>query len=109
MLYSANLGFLYADLALPDAVRAAAGAGFDALECHFPFETPPSDLAAALLRLAGDRALRRSLGAAGRARVDAHFALPVMLDALSEHYRQLWGAAPHAEPAALPEPEAPWT
>ena len=48
MRFSANLGFLYADLALPDAVRAAKAAGFDAVECHFPYDTPPEDLNAAL-------------------------------------------------------------
>ena len=48
MLYSANLGFLFTELALPAAVRAAARAGFDALECHFPYDTPPDDLRAAL-------------------------------------------------------------
>lgn len=34
---SANLGFLWADRPLPQAIRAAAAAGFDAVECHFPF------------------------------------------------------------------------
>lgn len=48
MRYSANLGFLFTELALPDAVRAAHAAGFDALECHFPYDTPPADLTAAL-------------------------------------------------------------
>lgn len=46
--FSANLGFLWADLDLPDAVRAAAAAGFDAVECHWPFDTDPDVLAAAL-------------------------------------------------------------
>lgn len=48
MLFSANLGFLFTELGLPDAVRAAGAAGFDALECHFPYDTPPQDLVAAL-------------------------------------------------------------
>ncbi|MGM0583258.1 MAG: hydroxypyruvate isomerase family protein [Pseudomonadota bacterium] len=34
---SANLGFLWADRPLPQAIRAAAAAGFDAVECHFPY------------------------------------------------------------------------
>ena len=46
--FSANLGFLWTDLALPDAVRAAAAAGFDAVECHFPFAIPPAEVTAAL-------------------------------------------------------------
>lgn len=48
MLFSANLGFLFADRPLPDAIRAAAAAGFDAVECHWPYEVPAEDVAAAL-------------------------------------------------------------
>lgn len=46
--YSANLGFLYTDLALPDAVRAAADDGFAAVECHWPYATPPDMMRQAL-------------------------------------------------------------
>ena len=46
--FSANLGFLWAELLLPDAIRAAKAAGFDAVECHWPYDTPPSDVLAAL-------------------------------------------------------------
>lgn len=46
--FSANLGFLWRDLPLPAAVHAAARAGFDAVECHFPYTTAPQALAAAL-------------------------------------------------------------
>ncbi|AGT10991.1 hydroxypyruvate isomerase family protein [Paracoccus aminophilus] len=45
---SANLGFLWADLPLPEAIRAAKAAGFDAVECHWPYETPAAETAAAL-------------------------------------------------------------
>ncbi|MTH78194.1 hydroxypyruvate isomerase family protein [Paracoccus aestuariivivens] len=48
MQFSANLGFLWTDLALPDAIRAAAAAGFDAVECHWPYEYAPEAIAAAL-------------------------------------------------------------
>ncbi len=48
MKFSANLGFLWADRPLPDAIRAAKAAGFDAVECHWPFDTPSIDVAAAL-------------------------------------------------------------
>lgn len=48
MRFSANLGFLWADLALPDAIIAAKSAGFDAVECHWPYHTPPKDIQAAL-------------------------------------------------------------
>jgi hydroxypyruvate isomerase len=46
--FSANLGFLWCELPLPDAIRAAAEAGFDAVECHFPYEVPPGEVRAAL-------------------------------------------------------------
>jgi len=48
MQFSANLGFLWADLALPDAIRAAKAAGFDAVECHWPYEADPALVKAAL-------------------------------------------------------------
>ncbi|WGI21518.1 TIM barrel protein [Amylibacter sp. IMCC11727] len=46
--FSANLGFLWADIPLPDAIHAAHGAGFDAVECHWPYATPAHDVTAAL-------------------------------------------------------------
>ena len=46
--FSANLGFLWTELSLPDAVRAAARAGFDAVECHDPFHVPLAEMRAAL-------------------------------------------------------------
>lgn len=46
--FSANLGFLWTELPLPDAIRAAARAGFDAVECHWPYDTPVEDVKAAL-------------------------------------------------------------
>lgn len=46
--FSANLGFLWADLPLPQAIHAAARAGFHAVECHWPYATPPDAVVAAL-------------------------------------------------------------
>lgn len=46
--FSANLGFLFADLALPDAIRAAKAAGFHAVECHWPYGVPPQHVKDAL-------------------------------------------------------------
>lgn len=48
MKFSANLGFLWADRPLPDAIHAAKAAGFDAVECHWPYDTPAQDVKAAL-------------------------------------------------------------
>ena len=39
--FFANLGFLWADLPLPSAIRAGHIAGFDAVEYHWPYETKP--------------------------------------------------------------------
>ncbi|MBB4569458.1 hydroxypyruvate isomerase family protein [Rhizobium leucaenae] len=48
MKFSANLGFLWADRPLPDAIRAAKAAGFDAVECHWPYNVPVAATKAAL-------------------------------------------------------------
>ena len=48
MKFSANLGFLWNDRPLPDAIRAAKAAGFDAVECHWPYDIPPGAVKAAL-------------------------------------------------------------
>ena len=48
MRFSANLGFLWAELPLQEAVRAAQRAGFSAVEFHWPYDTPVADLKAAL-------------------------------------------------------------
>ena len=61
-VYSANLGFLWTDVSLPEAVAKAAAAGFVAVECHWPYDTPAADLRAALdkngLKLLGVNTLR---------------------------------------------------
>ena len=48
MSFSANLGFLFTEHRLPDAIRAAARSGFEAVECHFPYDVPPEEVRAAL-------------------------------------------------------------
>jgi 2-dehydrotetronate isomerase len=48
MKFSANLGFLWNDSPLPDAIRAAKAAGFDAVECHWPYDVPAEQTKAAL-------------------------------------------------------------
>lgn len=48
MRFSANLGFLWADRPLPDAIHAAKAVGFDAVECHWPYDVPARDVTAAL-------------------------------------------------------------
>lgn len=46
--FSANLGLLWNDRSLPDAIDAAAAAGFDAVECHCPYDWPAVDVRSAL-------------------------------------------------------------
>ena len=46
--FSANLGFLWTEYPLPDAIHAAHAAGFDAVECHWPYDTDPAEVVAAL-------------------------------------------------------------
>ncbi len=46
--FSANLGFLWSELSLPDAILAAHRAGFDAVECHWPYTYPPERVMASL-------------------------------------------------------------
>lgn len=48
MRFSANLGFLWTDRSLPEAIHAARNAGFDAVECHWPYDVPAGDVAKAL-------------------------------------------------------------
>lgn len=48
MKFSANLGFLWNDRPLAEAIRAAKAAGFDAVESHWPFDEPVDDVRAAL-------------------------------------------------------------
>jgi len=38
--FSASLGFLWTEVTLIDAIHAASRAGFDAVECHWPYDTP---------------------------------------------------------------------
>lgn len=42
------MGFLWQDLPLPEAIRAATRAGFDAVECHWPYDQNPGEVKEAL-------------------------------------------------------------
>lgn len=46
--FSANLGFLWPELEFTDRIAAAAKVGFEAVECHFPYDTPASEVVASL-------------------------------------------------------------
>ncbi|MFT2110588.1 hydroxypyruvate isomerase family protein [Marinomonas sp. 2405UD68-3] len=47
--YSANLGFLWQSLSLPDGIRAAKEAGFVAVECHWPYDEDIDEVTQALM------------------------------------------------------------
>ncbi len=42
--FSANLGFLWPDRPLPERITAAAAAGFEAVEFHWPYDVPAAEL-----------------------------------------------------------------
>lgn len=48
MQFSANLGFLWSDCSLAEAIRRAKAAGFAAVECHFPYHEPVAEVQQAL-------------------------------------------------------------
>jgi hydroxypyruvate isomerase len=100
MRFSANLGFLWTELPLPEAILAAAAAGFDAVECHWPYETDPGAVAEALslcgLRMLGlntrrghpgENGLAALLGreAEARAAIDEAIAYAERVDAGAIH------------------------
>jgi hydroxypyruvate isomerase len=45
--FSANIGFMWADLPLLERIAAAGRAGFQAIEMHWPYEVPAETIAAA--------------------------------------------------------------
>ncbi len=46
--FSANLGMLFTEYPLPEAITKAKTAGFHAVECHFPYDVPPEAINQAL-------------------------------------------------------------
>ncbi|MEM7505762.1 MAG: TIM barrel protein [Pseudomonadota bacterium] len=100
--FSANLGFLWTDLALTDAIHAAAAAGFAAVECHFPYDQDAGAVRAALqetgLPMLGLNTIRGDLEAgefglsavpgrygAGRAAIDQAIAYAIQIGAQNVH------------------------
>ncbi|SES37760.1 hydroxypyruvate isomerase [Tranquillimonas rosea] len=98
---SANLGFLWSELPLPDAIRAAKAAGFDAVECHWPYAEDATrvrdaldETGLAMLGLntakgarAGDSGLAAQPGREGEARaaIDEAFAYGARIGARAVH------------------------
>ncbi len=110
---SANLGFLWADRPLPDAIDAAKNAGFDAVECHWPYDTPAEHVADALTHTglpmlglntrrgdvaAGENGLSALPGrrAEARAAVDEALAYAAHIQAASVHVMAGFAQGPQA-------------
>jgi hydroxypyruvate isomerase len=114
--FSANLGFLWRELSLPDAIRAAAAAGFDAVECHWPYDVPAEAVAAALAETglpmlglntrrgdvsAGENGLSALPGreAEARAAIDEAVAYAVAVGAANIHVMAGFAQGPEAHAA----------
>src|SRR5918993_3434910 len=48
--FSANLGFLFTEVAEIERIAAAAAAGFKAVEMHWPYQVPAAEMRSALSR-----------------------------------------------------------
>ncbi len=118
MRFSANLGFLWADRPLPDAIHAAKAAGFDAVELHWPYDHDAGAVKAALdetglpcLGLntvrgdvsAGENGLSALPGREGDARAAIEQALDyaVAIDAANVHVMAGKAEGPEAETAFI--------
>lgn len=116
MKFSANLGFLWADRPLADAIRAAAAAGFDAVECHWPFDVPAEIVKAALTETGlpmlglntrrgqpGENGLAAlpGRGAEARAAVDEALAYAEVISAGKVHVMAGFAAGSDAETAFI--------
>lgn len=98
MKFSANLGFLFTDLSLPDAIHAAKSAGFDAVECHFPYDTPPDVMRDALAQT-GLRMLGLNTWPGDRAAGD--FGLAALPDRVDEARHEIARAVDYAAAAGV--------
>ena len=98
MKFSANLGFLFTDLSLPDAIRAAKSGGFDAVECHFPYGTPPAEMKDALAQT-GLRMLGMNTWPGDRAAGD--FGLAALPDRVDEARAEIGRAVDYAAAAGV--------
>ena len=114
MKFSANLGFLWKERSLPDAIRAAKAARFDAVESHWPYDTSSAEVKTALAETglymlgintrrgnveAGDNGLSAIPGREGEARtaIDEAIAYAVDVGAANIHVMAGFASGPKAE------------
>lgn len=112
--FSANLGFLWTELTLPEAIRAAHAAGFHAVECHWPYEHPVQEVKQALrdtgLTMLGLNTRRGDVGAGdnglaaipgreqeARAAIDEALNYARAIDAAAVHVMAGFAQGPAAE------------
>ncbi|WP_188677354.1 hydroxypyruvate isomerase family protein [Neptunicoccus cionae] len=98
MKFSANLGFLFTELDLPEAIHAAKAAGFDAVECHFPYETPPAQMKGALAQT-GLRMLGLNTWPGDRGAGD--FGLAALPDRVADAHTEIARAVDYAAAAGV--------
>ena len=113
MKFSANLGFLWNDRPLPDAIRAAKATDFDAVECHWPYDVPAADTLAALnetgLKMLGLNTRRGDVGTSdnglsaipgreieARAAIDEAITYAVVIGAANIHVMAGFATGPDA-------------
>ncbi len=116
MKFSANLGFLFTDRSLADAIRAAKATGFDAVECHWPYDTPAAVvlevLAETKLKMLGLNTARGDVAggenglsalpgreADAREAIDQAIAYAAVIDAKCVHVMAGFAAGPAAHAA----------
>lgn len=105
---------MWTELPLLDAIRAAAAAGFQAVECHWPYDVPAQEVAAALRETglpmlglntrrgaAGENGLSAlpGRGAEARAAVDEALAYAAATDAGAVHVMAGFAEGPEAHAA----------
>lgn len=111
MKFSANLGFLWADLPLVEGIEAAKRAGFAAVECHWPYDIPASELRAALhatgLPMLGVNTRRGPDGAFGVSALPGHeTAARAAIDEALDYGAQIGAEAVHVMAGIATGPEA---
>ncbi len=109
--FSANLGFLWADLPLLERIDAAAAAGFRAVELHWPYETPAEAVAErcaerGVVLLGINTAVGARAGDAGLAAVPGREAeAREAIDQAFDYAAAAGGTAVHVMAGKVPEAE----
>jgi len=108
--FSANLGFLWPDFSLAEAILAAHRSGFDAVECHFPYDEPVDEVCQALeatgLSMLGLNTIRGPLNAGLAALPDQVSDARQAIDQAFEYGAQIGSRNVHVMAGAISGQEA---